>query len=111
MDEEIKKIGRVLRASRKEQGMTQEQLAESCGISPKCVGEIERGETNPSVGVIFKLTSALGKYPSHIFSVNPRLSRKTVYLDRLTELLKDKEDATRNLAEAIESLVVNGKKA
>jgi transcriptional regulator with XRE-family HTH domain len=39
--------------------ITQEQLGERAGISYKYLGEIERGEANPTFDVLYRLAKAL----------------------------------------------------
>jgi len=52
-------LGQTVRSLRREADLTQEELAERAGISANYVGEIERGECNPSVLVMFALASGL----------------------------------------------------
>ncbi len=55
----LKAIGRNIRNLRLKKKMTQEQVAEMAGINPKYLGEIERGEKNPTALIIEKLSLAL----------------------------------------------------
>ncbi len=55
----LKAIGKNIRNLRLKRKMTQEQVAEMAGINPKYLGEIERGEKNPTVVVIQKLSVVL----------------------------------------------------
>jgi transcriptional regulator with XRE-family HTH domain len=52
-------MGLNIRKLRKAKGLTQEKLAEMAGISYKYLGEIERGETNPSIDTIFRIAQGL----------------------------------------------------
>lgn len=52
-------FGIVLRAVRKEVGLTQEQLALAADLDRTFVSLIERGERQPTVRVLFKLAAAL----------------------------------------------------
>jgi len=52
-------IGPVIQRHRKERGLTLEQLAEVSGISKSMLSQIERGQTNPTFGVLWNLTRAL----------------------------------------------------
>ncbi|MGU1062629.1 helix-turn-helix domain-containing protein [Pseudomonas aeruginosa] len=54
----------VLRRRRKEAGLTQEELAEGAEIQRNYVSLLERGEYQPTIGVIFALAVALGCSPS-----------------------------------------------
>lgn len=53
-------IGKNVRSSRKQAGLSQQALAEKAGISYKYLGEIERGRGNLSVEILLKISIALG---------------------------------------------------
>jgi transcriptional regulator with XRE-family HTH domain len=53
-------FGQVLRALRRDAGLSQEQLAFAAEIERNYVSLIERGVNQPSIRVIFKLAYALG---------------------------------------------------
>ena len=55
-----KEFGRVLRAARTERGLSQEQLALDCEIDRTYVSLLERGLRQPTIGIIFRLSGALG---------------------------------------------------
>lgn len=59
-------LGQTVRRIRREADLTQEELAARAGISANYVGEIERGECNPSVLVMFALARGLGVRPSKL---------------------------------------------
>jgi transcriptional regulator with XRE-family HTH domain len=48
-------IGEAIRAFRKKAGLTQETLAESVGLNPKYIGEIERGEKIISIEALLRI--------------------------------------------------------
>ena len=54
-----KTLGANVRKWRVRRGWTQDQLAQQAGISAKFVGEVERGEDNPSLETLWSLVSAL----------------------------------------------------
>jgi transcriptional regulator with XRE-family HTH domain len=54
-----KSLGANVRKWRTRRGWTQDQLAEQASISAKFVGEVERGEDNPSLETLWALVSAL----------------------------------------------------
>jgi transcriptional regulator with XRE-family HTH domain len=54
------RFGANLRASRKERGLSQEELADKAGLHRTYVGSIERGERNVSIDNIERLALALG---------------------------------------------------
>lgn len=60
-------LGRKLRQLRKEQNITQEELAEKVGLDPRTVLEIEAGKReNPTVKTLNKIAEALGVKLSEI---------------------------------------------
>ena len=55
------KLGQKLRKLRKEQNITQEELAEKVGLDPRTVLEIEAGKReNPTVKTLSRISEALG---------------------------------------------------
>jgi len=54
-----KKVGEKIRKLRKEQGLTQEKLAELTNTDPKSIIEIELGKRNPTLKTISKVARAL----------------------------------------------------
>ena len=59
-------FGRVLRAKRKEGGLSQEALALEAGIDRNFVSLMERGLNQPSLSTIFKICKALNLDPSDL---------------------------------------------
>src|SRR4051812_8949484 len=57
-------FGRRLRALRKLRLFTQEKLGERAGVSGKLVGQIERGDGNPTLDVIAGLAVGLDVEPA-----------------------------------------------
>jgi len=57
-------FGQVLRALRRDAGLSQEQLAFAAEIERNFVSLIERGVNQPTIRVIFKLANALRVPPS-----------------------------------------------
>ena len=52
-------LGRRIRSLRTAKGWTQEKLGAESGMSYKFLGEIERGQQNPSFDTLVKIASAL----------------------------------------------------
>ena len=59
-------FGRVLRAKRKEGGLSQEALALEAGIDRNFVSLMERGLNQPSLSTVFKLAKALKVEPASL---------------------------------------------
>ena len=57
-----------IRACRKEKGLSQEKLAELCGLHRTYVGSVERSERNVSIDNIEKIANALRTSPSELLS-------------------------------------------
>ena len=55
-----------LRRKRRDQQMTQEELAERAGLSARYVGAIERGDVSASVTVLGQIAEALGVEPGDL---------------------------------------------
>ena len=54
------RFGDAVRKARGQAGLTQEDLADRSGLDRSYVGGIERGERNPTLAVIVKLSTGLG---------------------------------------------------
>ncbi|MCY1303234.1 transcriptional regulator, y4mF family [compost metagenome] len=68
-------FGLVLRQKRKDAGLTQEKLAEMAEIQRNYVSLLERGEYQPTIGVIFGLAKALKCSPSALVADVEELTR------------------------------------
>ncbi len=64
----------AIRRLRFERNMTQEELALRTGVSRQTVMSIERGRTNPSVLLAYKIASALGVEVTEVFMMEGRLA-------------------------------------
>lgn len=56
----VEKIGEVIKARRKELGITQPHLAELAQLSTNTLYKLERGQSNPTLQVLEKLADVLG---------------------------------------------------
>ena len=62
-----------IRRLRFEKSMTQEELALRVGVSRQTIMSIERGDTNPSVLLAFKIASALETPITEVFEMEGTL--------------------------------------
>ncbi|OGJ62971.1 hypothetical protein A3A67_04540 [Candidatus Peribacteria bacterium RIFCSPLOWO2_01_FULL_51_18] len=62
-----------IRRLRFERGMTQEELALRVGVSRQTIMSIERGATNPSILLAFKVSMALQTQVTEVFTVEGSL--------------------------------------
>ncbi len=72
-------IGKRIRNYRIGKKMSQEELAEKCGLHPTYIGQVERGEKNATLESISKITAGL-----------------SVTMSTLFEKIESREDATQN---------------
>jgi y4mF family transcriptional regulator len=56
----VQDLGNIIKTRRKELKITQPHLAELAGISTNTLYKLERGQGNPSLGVLNKLAEVLG---------------------------------------------------
>ena len=54
-----RQFGKAVKELRLKRRMTQQQLADACGLDISYVGQIERGQRNPTLGVMQGLASVL----------------------------------------------------
>jgi transcriptional regulator with XRE-family HTH domain len=56
-------LGLNIRRVRKERALSQEALADEVGLAVTYVGQIERGQRNPTLDVVERFAKALGVKP------------------------------------------------
>ena len=72
-------LGCRIRSLRNMKGWTQQELGEQADVNYKFVGEIERGQQNPSFAVLVKIAAALEVELPELFRFeSEQLSRKEV---------------------------------
>jgi HTH-type transcriptional regulator/antitoxin HipB len=52
-------LGQILRAARKQKGLSQTEAGRSVGIDQPTLSKIERGESNARIDTLFRLLAAL----------------------------------------------------
>ena len=60
-------LGNRIRSERKNCGLTQQELADQCGLDIKTVQDIENGRKNPSYETLSLLIERLGITPNSLF--------------------------------------------
>lgn len=60
-------VGRRIKTVRQGKELTQDQLAEQVGLSPKYISGIERGVENPTMDNLIRLAKVLGVEPYDLF--------------------------------------------
>ena len=59
-EEELIKLGQLIRSKRESQGLTQVEVAEKSNVDRNYIGMLERGERNPSYLSLQKIAAGLG---------------------------------------------------
>jgi transcriptional regulator with XRE-family HTH domain len=85
-------LGRRVRDLRVQKGWTQQELGEKADINYKFLGEIERGQQNPSFGILVKIATALGVELSEFFRLGHEMSDRKEIETRITNILKSLPD-------------------
>ena len=85
-------LGHRIRALRKAKGLTQEELGERAGINYKFLGEIERGQQNPSFRVMEKIANGLGLELLQLFRFEQEISDRHEIETRIKDILKSIPD-------------------
>lgn len=57
---DTKQLGQMIRAARKSQGLTQEQLAATCGTGVRFIRELEHGKESCQIGKAMMVVKMLG---------------------------------------------------
>lgn len=85
-----------LRFIRKQNGLSQEKLAELAGIAPARISELESGNVNPTLETIQIVTNALGIQPIELFDFgrirnNTDIAEKKKLIEILQYTLMDRD--------------------
>lgn len=91
-----KLLGKRIRALRKKDGLSQEQLAEKVNMSSKYLGEIERGQVNFSIDIAERISNALDIELTDLFDYQHELDRKTL-MKKINSLIQDASDENLQL--------------
>lgn len=78
-------LGQRIKQARKEQHLTQEQLAETCSISTSFLGHIERGTRVPSIETLYSLCSALNVSADYLLGLSLETAIKPLADDLTVE--------------------------
>jgi transcriptional regulator with XRE-family HTH domain len=100
MSDAHKLFGGKVREHRLRQGLTQEALAEKCGLHWTYIGGLERGEKNPTLGTISRLADGLGVGVRDFFDRRgrPRVGENIRIYAELTRLLGKEDPQTKAMA-------------
>ena len=88
-----KLLGKRIKSLRKSRGHTQEELAEIIDISANYLAGIERGEANPTLSLLQRLSTGLEIPLSELFQYRPEEGLQPAQLrQRLDRLVKEAGD-------------------
>lgn len=65
-------FGKQIRALREAQHLSQEKLAELCGVHRNYIGRVERAETNVKFDSVIRLSAGLKVRPERLFKIIPK---------------------------------------
>lgn len=85
-------LGQQVRALRRQRRLTQEQLAELAGVSLQHIGEIERGQGNPTLNSLVKLSDALDISLSELFENSEQYKSEKEMRDLLHQLVEQSSE-------------------
>lgn len=55
------KISQLIKDARKAGGLTQKQLGEKVGVSESMINKYEKGKSQPTVEMLYRITEAVGQ--------------------------------------------------
>ncbi|MCE5227844.1 MAG: helix-turn-helix domain-containing protein [Porphyromonadaceae bacterium] len=87
-DEQSILLGRRIRTLRTAKGLTQQELGNRADVDYKFIGEIERGNMNPSFKVLVKIAKTLDVELPEILRFEQEISDKKELESRITKILK-----------------------
>lgn len=90
-------ISKRLRQLRKQAHLSQEQTALAANITPAFLGQLERGEKNPTVLTVEKLCGVFGMSLSEFFSDHEYDSSGDAVTDQITALLINRSDTEKQM--------------
>ena len=85
-------LGQQVRALRRQRRLTQEQLAELAGVCLQHIGEIERGQGNPTLNSLVKLSDALDISLSELFENSEQYKSEKEMRDLLHQLVEQSSE-------------------
>jgi transcriptional regulator with XRE-family HTH domain len=87
-------FGRKLRVLREDRNLSQEKLAELCGVHRNYIGRVERAETNMKFDRVIKLSAGLKVRPEQLFQLIPKQSLSEAIA--LEKAVKKLTNSTKN---------------
>ena len=88
-----RRIGQALKSIRSARGMTLEDAAQITGVSKPMLGQIERGQSSPTINVLWKISTGL-KIPLSFFCRQPETEYTVAGLSE-KEMIKEEDGGMR----------------
>jgi len=112
VDSLVKLVGSNIKEIRKLKKLTQEELAEKCGLQTSYLAGIERGDRNITIQTLEKITEGLEEAPSSIFkfdtlNYNNKFYEKKELIMILQNLIEDKSEEEVRLVLNIANEIFN----
>lgn len=85
-------LGRHIRSLRTIKGWTQQELGYQADVNYKFIGEIERGQQNPSLNILEKIAIALGVELQQLFEFEQIILDRKEIESRIKKALKNISD-------------------
>ena len=96
MEQLVNIVGANIKEIRKQKKMTQEELAEKCGLQTSYLAGIERGDRNITLQTLEKITAGLDINAKDLFELDSPMKQLSIETEHLihmfAEQLKSKSD-------------------
>lgn len=102
-------IGNRIRKIRTKKGLSQEKLAELSNLNTSYIGQVERGEKNPSVETIYSITTALGVSIQSLFENISSADSSPSYANQVYSLMISMDERQSKALYEIALLLSEGK--
>jgi len=86
----FKYLGQRIREERTKYRLTQEQLAEVAEVNESYVGQVERGEKNPSLETLVSIANSLGVTVDYLLQEEVNVEPNSL-INELISITKDKD--------------------
>jgi transcriptional regulator with XRE-family HTH domain len=104
--DERQRLGRRIQRLRKARGYTQEQLAEAIDINAKYLSSVERGEENPTLDLLLRLSKGLQVELPELFQFAQEGESRERLRQKVEGLIADlNEEELRRVVRVLEALI------
>ena len=102
---DLKALGQNIRKCRKEQKLSQEQLAEKVGLSANYIGLIERGEKQPALDTFMDILNALNASADLVLAGDlnyVKIKKKTIIEREFKDAMREHINIAYSVIEELE---------